>query len=34
MAVGPEWLRELIRQGDERAASQMDAMTMLLAGKR
>jgi hypothetical protein len=30
MAVGPEWLRELIREGDERAAAQMDAMTLLL----
>jgi hypothetical protein len=30
MAVGPEWVRELILQGDERAAVQLDAMAMLL----
>ncbi len=30
MTVGPEWVRELIRQGDERAAVQLDAMAVLL----
>ena len=30
-AVGPEWLRELIREGDEGAAAQLDAMALLLA---
>jgi hypothetical protein len=30
MVIGSEWLRKLVRQGDERAAAQMDAMAGLL----
>lgn len=30
MSIGPAWVRELIEQGDERAAVQLDAMAALL----
>jgi hypothetical protein len=30
MNVAPAWVRELIEQGDERAAAQLDAMASLL----
>lgn len=33
MTIGPAWVRELIEQGDERAAAQLDAMAALLEGK-
>jgi hypothetical protein len=30
MVIGPQWVRDLIEQGDERAAVHLDAMTALL----
>jgi hypothetical protein len=30
MSIGPTWVRELIEQGDERTAAQLDAMATLL----
>jgi hypothetical protein len=30
MVIGPEWVRDLIRRGDERTVAQLDVMADLL----